>query len=49
MDLTEDLENQEAEDLSTNISECKTRDKLLYVYTSGTTGMPKAAVITNLR
>lgn len=25
------------------------RDKLLYVYTSGTTGMPKAAVITNLR
>lgn len=25
------------------------RDKLLYVYTSGTTGLPKAAVITNLR
>ncbi|KAG5321732.1 S27A4 protein, partial [Acromyrmex heyeri] len=25
------------------------RDKLIYVYTSGTTGMPKAAVINNLR
>lgn len=25
------------------------KDKLLYVYTSGTTGLPKAAVITNLR
>ncbi|XP_018407359.1 PREDICTED: long-chain fatty acid transport protein 4-like [Cyphomyrmex costatus] len=25
------------------------RDKLIYVYTSGTTGMPKAAVISNLR
>ncbi|EDX08527.1 GD11850 [Drosophila simulans] len=25
------------------------RSKLLYVYTSGTTGLPKAAVITNLR
>ncbi|KAH8384813.1 hypothetical protein KR093_009014 [Drosophila rubida] len=25
------------------------REKLLYVYTSGTTGLPKAAVITNLR
>ncbi|XP_034107092.1 long-chain fatty acid transport protein 4 [Drosophila albomicans] len=29
--------------------ECSARDKLLYVYTSGTTGLPKAAVITNLR
>nr|CAD7433866.1 unnamed protein product [Timema monikensis] len=25
------------------------KDKLLYIFTSGTTGMPKAAVITNLR
>ncbi|TDG39174.1 hypothetical protein AWZ03_014404, partial [Drosophila navojoa] len=29
--------------------QCNARDKLLYVYTSGTTGLPKAAVITNLR
>lgn len=30
-------------------TEFSARDKLMYVYTSGTTGLPKAAVITNLR
>ncbi|XP_023307303.2 long-chain fatty acid transport protein 4-like [Lucilia cuprina] len=48
-DLTDILEKQKLEDLSMYINDCKPRDKLLYVYTSGTTGMPKAAVINNLR
>lgn len=48
-DLTGDLENQKSEDLHEYISQCKPKDKLLYIFTSGTTGMPKAAVITNSR
>ncbi|XP_067628869.1 long-chain fatty acid transport protein 4 isoform X1 [Eurosta solidaginis] len=49
IDLSIALKQQAVVDLSTDIVACKPKDKLLYVYTSGTTGMPKAAVITNLR
>ncbi|CAD7011393.1 unnamed protein product [Ceratitis capitata] len=49
IDLSNALRLQPIEDLTANIAECKPRDKLLYVYTSGTTGLPKAAVINNLR
>uniref|UniRef100_A0A0K8U315 Long-chain-fatty-acid--CoA ligase n=1 Tax=Bactrocera latifrons TaxID=174628 RepID=A0A0K8U315_BACLA len=49
VDLTAALELQPIEDLSADIAACSTKDKLLFVYTSGTTGLPKAAVINNLR
>lgn len=49
IDLTAVLELQPIEDLSTDIAACCPKDKLLFVYTSGTTGLPKAAVINNLR
>lgn len=49
IDLSPALEKQQAIDLSADISAGQPKDKLLYVYTSGTTGLPKAAVITNLR
>uniref|UniRef100_A0A0A1XF85 long-chain-fatty-acid--CoA ligase n=1 Tax=Zeugodacus cucurbitae TaxID=28588 RepID=A0A0A1XF85_ZEUCU len=48
-DLTAALELQAIEDLSADIAACSPKDKLLFVYTSGTTGLPKAAVINNLR
>ncbi|KAL7737977.1 hypothetical protein ACLKA6_006337 [Drosophila palustris] len=47
-ELSRALSAQTPLPLSRN-SNCSARDKLLYVYTSGTTGLPKAAVITNLR
>ncbi|XP_054739497.1 long-chain fatty acid transport protein 4 [Anastrepha obliqua] len=49
IDLSSALQVQPVEDLSASIALCNPKDKLLYVYTSGTTGMPKAAVINNLR
>lgn len=49
IDLSAALELQPIEDLSADIAACSTMDKLLFVYTSGTTGLPKAAVINNLR
>lgn len=36
-------------DLEKDMEIGRPRDKLIYVYTSGTTGLPKAAVITHLR
>lgn len=48
VDLVKELENQE----DTKISELNNggpKDKLLFIFTSGTTGLPKAAVITNMR
>uniref|UniRef100_A0A1A9W8E4 Very long-chain fatty acid transport protein n=1 Tax=Glossina brevipalpis TaxID=37001 RepID=A0A1A9W8E4_9MUSC len=49
IDITADLKQQIPQNLQVYIEQCKPKDKLLYVYTSGTTGLPKAAVITNLR
>lgn len=49
VDLTADLKQQIPQNLQVYIEQCKPKDTLLYVYTSGTTGLPKAAVITNLR
>ncbi|XP_053963248.1 long-chain fatty acid transport protein 4 [Anastrepha ludens] len=49
IDLSSALQVHPVEDLSASIALCNPKDKLLYVYTSGTTGMPKAAVINNLR
>ncbi|XP_023171232.1 long-chain fatty acid transport protein 4 [Drosophila hydei] len=48
VDLRSALAAQEPLPLSRH-PQSNARDKLLYVYTSGTTGLPKAAVITNLR
>uniref|UniRef100_A0A1B0BPD5 Long-chain-fatty-acid--CoA ligase n=1 Tax=Glossina palpalis gambiensis TaxID=67801 RepID=A0A1B0BPD5_9MUSC len=47
--LTADLKQQIPQNLQVYIEQCKPKDTLLYVYTSGTTGLPKAAVITNLK
>lgn len=49
IDFSNELRKQKIEDLSAYIEKCTPKDKMLYVYTSGTTGLPKAAVITNLR
>ncbi|XP_036330314.1 long-chain fatty acid transport protein 4 [Rhagoletis pomonella] len=49
IDLYNALQLQPIEDLRSCIAACSPKDKLLYVYTSGTTGLPKAAVINNLR
>ncbi|XP_030375080.1 long-chain fatty acid transport protein 4 [Scaptodrosophila lebanonensis] len=49
VDLRSALDAQQPENLSLEIARGSTRDKLIYVFTSGTTGLPKAAVITNLR
>jgi acyl-coenzyme A synthetase/AMP-(fatty) acid ligase len=32
-----------------DLSQVSCQDRVLYVYTSGTTGLPKAAVITHMR
>ncbi|XP_068146680.1 LOW QUALITY PROTEIN: long-chain fatty acid transport protein 4 [Drosophila tropicalis] len=48
-DLNLELSRQTPLELSKVILPGEARSKLLYVYTSGTTGLPKAAVITNLR
>ncbi|KAH8347801.1 hypothetical protein KR084_001084 [Drosophila pseudotakahashii] len=49
VDLASALKTQKKLELSPKASAEEARSKLLYVYTSGTTGLPKAAVITNLR
>ncbi|XP_017125298.1 long-chain fatty acid transport protein 4 [Drosophila elegans] len=49
VDLGSALRNQKILELPSSKSPDEARSKLLYVYTSGTTGLPKAAVITNLR
>ncbi|XP_034651975.1 long-chain fatty acid transport protein 4 isoform X2 [Drosophila subobscura] len=49
VDLSDALTTQQALALPPSCAAEEARSKLLYVYTSGTTGLPKAAVITNLR
>lgn len=49
VNLNESLANQSTEPPVQEMREGKTKDKLLYIFTSGTTGMPKAAVITHMR
>lgn len=49
VDLSAALKAQQRLELTSSSSSDEARSKLLYVYTSGTTGLPKAAVITNLR
>ncbi|GAB1868759.1 Long-chain-fatty-acid--CoA ligase [Camponotus japonicus] len=49
IDLNTGISNIDPAPLIVQLDYGSPRDKLLYVYTSGTTGMPKAAVITNLR
>ncbi|XP_016930647.3 long-chain fatty acid transport protein 4 [Drosophila suzukii] len=49
VDLGSALKAQKKLELPPKASPEEVRSKLLYVYTSGTTGLPKAAVITNLR
>ncbi|XP_017062001.1 long-chain fatty acid transport protein 1 isoform X1 [Drosophila ficusphila] len=49
VDLSTALRAQKKLELPSSRSPEEARSKLLYVYTSGTTGLPKAAVITNLR
>ncbi|XP_034120160.1 long-chain fatty acid transport protein 4 isoform X1 [Drosophila guanche] len=49
VDLSAALTTQQALALPPSCAAEEARSKLLYVYTSGTTGLPKAAVITNLR
>ncbi|KPU76856.1 uncharacterized protein Dana_GF11390, isoform B [Drosophila ananassae] len=49
VDLTLALKTQQKWELPHTASSKEVQSKLLYVYTSGTTGLPKAAVITNLR
>ncbi|KAF5291935.1 hypothetical protein FQA39_LY14167 [Lamprigera yunnana] len=48
VDLRKQLEFLSGNDLEQELS-IPVTDPLLYVYTSGTTGLPKAAVITNIR
>lgn len=49
VDLVTALKTQKKLELPSAACPEEARSKLLYVYTSGTTGLPKAAVITNLR
>ncbi|EFA06666.2 long-chain fatty acid transport protein 4 [Tribolium castaneum] len=49
VDLIKELEKEQDGPLTSDIKSGKPRDKLLFIFTSGTTGLPKAAVITNLR
>ncbi|KAH8401062.1 hypothetical protein KR009_002760 [Drosophila setifemur] len=49
VDLNSALKSQLRLELPKTASRDEVKSKLLYVYTSGTTGLPKAAVITNLR
>ncbi|XP_072765367.1 long-chain fatty acid transport protein 1 [Anoplolepis gracilipes] len=49
LNLNTGISNIEPEPLFVQLDYGSSRHKLLYVYTSGTTGMPKAAVINNLR
>ncbi|XP_029175797.1 long-chain fatty acid transport protein 4-like [Nylanderia fulva] len=49
LDLTTGIRSIDSAPLLVQLDYGSPRDKLIYVYTSGTTGMPKAAVINNLR
>ncbi|KAL6260480.1 hypothetical protein P5V15_008005 [Pogonomyrmex californicus] len=48
-DVNTEIKNIDSGPLIVQLGYSSPRDKLIYVYTSGTTGMPKAAVINNLR
>ena len=48
--LENELVNSSTEDVPESIQKCTNfTDKLLYIYTSGTIGLPKAAVIKHSR
>ncbi|CAB3380352.1 Hypothetical predicted protein [Cloeon dipterum] len=47
--LDEELQKVSSKPIPGAVDKLSPNDKLLYVYTSGTTGLPKAAVITHLR
>ncbi|KDQ86778.1 hypothetical protein L798_06497 [Zootermopsis nevadensis] len=49
IDLLPALTSSPSGPLFEDLSESSYRDNVLYIFTSGTTGMPKAAVITHLR
>nr|CAD7601785.1 unnamed protein product [Timema genevievae] len=49
VNLSSAISRTQASSLSEDIGIAVPKDKLVYIFTSGTTGMPKAAVITNLR
>ncbi|XP_070518969.1 long-chain fatty acid transport protein 1 isoform X3 [Cardiocondyla obscurior] len=49
IDINTEIKSINSDPLIVQLDHSSPRDKLIYVYTSGTTGMPKAAVINNLR
>ena len=50
VNLDEELTNSPTNPVPTSVQTCSNfNDKLLYIFTSGTTGLPKAAVIKNSR
>ena len=50
VDLDKELANYPTDPVPTSVQTCSNfNDKLLYIFTSGTTGLPKAAVIKNSR
>jgi acyl-CoA synthetase (AMP-forming)/AMP-acid ligase II len=49
VDLLPALASSPSHPLSEDLCEGSCSDKVLYIFTSGTTGLPKAAVITHLR
>ena len=50
IDLDVEIINSSMEDVPQSVQTCTNfNDKLLYIFTSGTTGLPKAAVIKNSR
>lgn len=48
-DLVAELENHEPMDLTDELNITRPKDNMIFVFTSGTTGFPKAAKISNLR
>ncbi|XP_044265239.1 long-chain fatty acid transport protein 4-like [Tribolium madens] len=49
VDLAKEVEKEGNGPLTSDIAKGRPRDKLLFIFTSGTTGLPKAAVIPNTR
>lgn len=49
IDLNVELKKSSTSSPTQSISQTTTRDKVIYVYTSGTTGLPKAANISHAR
>jgi acyl-coenzyme A synthetase/AMP-(fatty) acid ligase len=49
VDLLPALASVQSDPPHDELSQVSCHDRVLYVYTSGTTGLPKAAVITHMR